>query len=299
MERISCYGRTVTFSPPEQRTSPVSWTAGRTCFQGRGFLKESGICTLSRFGWFGPATGQQRLDLFAKARMRIAHCSSTCLTPRWRGTRRHRTGQQPGCMRFLQSIYCYWCYARSGKEGASVILTAPNWPNQPCSPDLTELLVALPWPIPVRKDLLSSERFGVATEPRVVEPSCLAASGISEELSVLHSRVLDTLSEARAPSTRRLYALKWKVFVKWSRMFIPTRLLAPCRMLCIFHSTDWIVDLYHQHWKCMWPLLPRFIPYWRGNRSVGTHWWWVFLRERGECIPRVHLQSCPGALMSY
>ncbi len=42
----------------------------------------------------------------------------------------------------------------------------------------------LPWAI-------LGERFGVATEPRVVEPSCLAASGISEELS---SCVLDTLS---------------------------------------------------------------------------------------------------------
>ncbi len=45
--------------------------------------------------------------------------------------------------------------------------------------------------------------------------SCVAASGISEGLSALHSHVLDTLSEARAPSKRRLYALKWGVFVKW------------------------------------------------------------------------------------
>ncbi len=62
---------------------------------------------------------------------------------------------------------------------------------------------------------ISGERLGVAPKPGAVEPSCVAASGISEELSSLHSRVLDTLSEARAPSTRRLYALKWGVFVKW------------------------------------------------------------------------------------
>ncbi len=41
----------------------------------------------------------------------------------------------------------------------------------------------------------------------------MAASGISEELSALHFRVLDTLSEAPAPYTRRLYALKWGVFM--------------------------------------------------------------------------------------
>ncbi len=41
------------------------------------------------------------------------------------------------------------------EKGASVILIAPNWPDQPWFPDLTELLVAPPWPISVRKDLLS------------------------------------------------------------------------------------------------------------------------------------------------
>ncbi len=61
---------------------------------------------------------------------------------------------------------------------------------------------------------ISGERLGLAPDPRVVEPSCMAALGISEELSALHSRVLNMLVEARAPATRRLYALKWGVFVK-------------------------------------------------------------------------------------
>ncbi len=64
---------------------------------------------------------------------------------------------------------------------------------------------------------ISGERLGVAPEPGVVKPSCMAASGISEELSALHSCVLNMLSEAWAPTTRRLYALKWGVFVKWCR----------------------------------------------------------------------------------
>ncbi len=55
---------------------------------------------------------------------------------------------------------------------------------------------------------ISDEWFGVAPEPGVVEPSCVVASGISEERSALHSLVLDMLSEARTPSTRHLYALK-------------------------------------------------------------------------------------------
>ncbi len=62
---------------------------------------------------------------------------------------------------------------------------------------------------------ISGGRLGVAPEPGTVEPSCVDASGLSGEIVALQSRVIDTLTEARAPSTRRLYALKWGVFVKW------------------------------------------------------------------------------------
>ncbi len=58
-------------------------------------------------------------------------------------------------------------------------------------------------------------RLGVAPQPGTMEPSCVAASGLSEEMSALQSRMLDTLMEARATSTRCLYALEWGVFVKW------------------------------------------------------------------------------------
>ncbi len=62
---------------------------------------------------------------------------------------------------------------------------------------------------------ISGGRLGVAPEPGTMEPSCVDAPGLSGEIDALQSRVIDTLTEARAPSTRRLYALKWGVFVKW------------------------------------------------------------------------------------
>ncbi len=124
-----------------------------------------------------------------------------------KGTRWHRTGQQPGC------VYIY--KNKIKKRGASVILIAPNWPNQLWfpGPDRAAGGIALADP---RQEgsAISEERLGVAPEPGVVEPSCVVASGISEELSALQSRVLDMLSEAQTPSTRHLYALKWGVFVK-------------------------------------------------------------------------------------
>ncbi len=62
---------------------------------------------------------------------------------------------------------------------------------------------------------ISGGRLGVAPEPETMEPPCVDASGLSGEIDALQSRVIDTLTEARAPSTRCLYALKWGVFVKW------------------------------------------------------------------------------------
>ncbi len=101
------------------------------------------------------------------------------------------------------------------EERASVILITPNLLNQPWFPDLTELLVAQPWLDLEGRICYPRWTARCGTQTGVVEPSYVAASGISEGLSALHSRVLNTLLDARAPSTRRLYALKWGVFVKW------------------------------------------------------------------------------------
>ncbi len=90
--------------------------------------------------------------------------------------------------------------------------------------------------------------------------------------------VCSTCSRRRGHPLRGICML-WNGECLWnsSVMFISTRLLAPCRMFCVFYGTDGLVDLYYQHWKSTWPLLPRFVPCWAGNRLVGTRWWWVFL----------------------
>ncbi len=55
---------------------------------------------------------------------------------------------------------------------------------------------------------LSSERHDIASTARVMGPACVAAR---RETFVLPERVLNTMAEARAPSTRRLNALKWSI----------------------------------------------------------------------------------------
>ncbi len=41
------------------------------------------------------------------------------------------------------------------EQGRKVLLVAPLWENQPWLSELTQLLVAAPWPMPLRRDLLS------------------------------------------------------------------------------------------------------------------------------------------------
>ncbi len=160
--------------------------------------------------------GEAEVDLFATSEN--AHCPSffslshsplegDALTASWPTARLYAFPP----IKILPLVLC-----KIREERASVILIAPNWPNQPWFPDLTELLIAPPLADSGQEGhVISGGRLGVAPEPRTMEPSCVVASGLSGELDALQARVIDTLTEARAPSTRRLYALKWGVFVKW------------------------------------------------------------------------------------
>ncbi len=119
--------------------------------------------------------------------------------------------------------------------GASISDTTSPW-IQPGFLDLTELLEAPPCRFPGRKYLLSQ------VEPGTIEPSCVIASGVSEEMGALPSR---TLMGARKTSTRRLYASNG-VFVKESGSYRPDYLH---RMFWVSRCTDWIVDRFHRHWS--------------------------------------------------
>ncbi len=58
----------------------------------------------------------------------------------------------------------------------------------------------------------SSEWHDMAFTVRVMGPACVSAR---REPFVLPERVLNTMAEARAPSTRCLFALKWAIFSIW------------------------------------------------------------------------------------
>ncbi len=78
--------------------------------------------------------------------------------------------------------------------GASISDT--HRPNQPGFPDLTELLEADP-----RQEAyaIPGGRLGVALKPGTMEPSRVIASGISEEMGALQSRMLARSWEREHP----------------------------------------------------------------------------------------------------
>ncbi len=104
------------------------------------------------------------------------------------------------------------CKIREDEE--QVLLVAPYWPNRTWFPELMLLATAPPWPIPLRKDLLSQRR-GTLWHPPPVETPRMVPGWDAEVLADLPQEVALTITSARAPSTRRAYTLKWNLFVEW------------------------------------------------------------------------------------
>ncbi len=65
---------------------------------------------------------------------------------------------------------------RVREQWHKLILIAPLWRNQPWVSELFQLLKAAPWPIPLRRDLLSqANRHDMVSTARVMGPACVAA----------------------------------------------------------------------------------------------------------------------------
>ncbi len=62
---------------------------------------------------------------------------------------------------------------------------------------------------------LSGARHHMAPASRSMEPSCVAPGRDTADLSGLPPAVVETIIQARAPSTRQTYALKWSLFATW------------------------------------------------------------------------------------
>ncbi len=100
-----------------------------------------------------------------------------------------------------------WPHSATAGTQASQGATAQTHSN---SPPLEEPVMGVGVIPAARRPTLSSERHDMASTARVVGPACVAAQW---EPFGLPEHVLNTMAEARAPSTRR--ALKWSIFSTW------------------------------------------------------------------------------------
>ncbi len=107
------------------------------------------------------------------------------------------------------------CKLREDEE--QVLLVAPHWPTRTWFPELISLATVPPWRIPLRKDLLFLRGSAPYATPasRSMEPPCVAPGWDAADLSGLPPAVVETIIQARAPSTRQTYALKWSLFATW------------------------------------------------------------------------------------
>ncbi len=99
---------------------------------------------------------------------------------------------------------------RVRRDRILLLLIAPRWPGRVWLSDLRSVLDGPPLELPTRRDLLSQAGDRYFT----LNQNC-GNCGLGLWGSGLSTEVVETILHSRAPSTRKLYALKWKVFTSW------------------------------------------------------------------------------------
>jgi len=105
---------------------------------------------------------------------------------------------------------------RVRQKGHRLLLVALNWPGWPWFPVLLKLLQGEPWRLPRRPDLLS-QVGGTHMASESGSPSALGLAIWSQDplLVSCDQSVIHTVLSSWAPSTRSLYANRWKLFSQW------------------------------------------------------------------------------------
>ncbi len=100
---------------------------------------------------------------------------------------------------------------RVRRDRVLLLLIAPRWPGRVWFPDMISLLDGPLLELTVRP----KQGLDISPPTRTVETVGLASEGAQLKDSGLSTEVYQTILHSRAPSTRKLYALKWRVFTSW------------------------------------------------------------------------------------
>ncbi|KAL0174644.1 hypothetical protein M9458_030612, partial [Cirrhinus mrigala] len=144
--------------------------------------------------------GKAQVDLFASPES--SHCQlfySLTEAPLGRDALAHSWPR--GLLNLLAQTLC-----KIREDEEQVLLVAPYWPTQTC-PSLENS--------PKEGPSFSGDGHDLAPAPRPVEPPRVAPGWDAADLAGLPQAVVDTITQARAPSMRQAYALKGGLFVDW------------------------------------------------------------------------------------
>ncbi len=113
------------------------------------------------------------------------------------------------------------------RDRVLLLLIAPQWPGRVWFPDIIFLLDG---------PFCPNQGAQYFTPSKTVETAGLASEGAQLIDSGLSTEVVETILHSRAPSTRKRYALKWRVFTSWcsdhQRDPVSTAQLVQCWSSC-------------------------------------------------------------------
>ncbi len=105
---------------------------------------------------------------------------------------------------------------RVRRDWVLLLLIASRWPGRVWFPDLISLYRRASSGAPRQEgSSVPSRGLDISPPTRTVETVGLASEGAQLIESGLSNEVVETILYSRAPSTRKLYALKWKVYTSW------------------------------------------------------------------------------------
>ncbi len=113
---------------------------------------------------------------------------------------------------------------------------------------------------------LTSRGCHSAPPPGVMETVGVAPEGAQLIASGLPAEVVETILQPRAPSTRKVYTLKWKFFTSWCRARQQDPVNCPVVQFLSICRLDSLQGYPTPQWRCMWR------PWWYASSAVRWGW---------------------------
>ncbi len=173
---------------------------------------ENGDSIPRRSGWSGVDSGKLRWSCLLPA----SPPTASGILPDWGRTHWHTAGLGLyASMHFPQWACSHRHCAKSGRTRSRSCWSRRSGPPGPGFPNSFSSRQPLPGPFLWGRTSSLRGSAPLAPASRPVEPPCVAPGRDAADWSGLPQAVVETITQARAPSTRQAYALKWSLFANW------------------------------------------------------------------------------------